>query len=199
MDTAADSGGSGISRGRRNRWIVAVAAALVVVVLGAWLGRGSFEHWFFLWMAAWCVALPAIGVLLIGCAWVELARRFHRSDRGGVLVVETCLQLGVVLAGFALSFPIGLAAANAEVRATREFCDLMAVRLNEHFATNGSYPASLQMVLLDGESLPAAFDRGDAHFGSSADEFWFGVSPPGSVTISEWHFNSTRRTWEWGD
>ena len=84
---------------------------------------------------------------------------------------------------------------SAQVRDAQRFCEALIPKLEAEQLRTGSYPATLDSILLPSQPLPALLrQRGPLFYKSRGDIYWFLFLEP-MAWDNLWIYNSSEKKW----
>lgn len=172
------------------KWIIAIAASVVLnAVLILW-GRGSFlAATIPLGTSLW-IGLP---LLILSGVFCSIAARRNR-----VRFMNVCaggIAVALVIFSTLLSLPLGKRVLAHDLRRARTFCESLIPQLEQSKAENGNYPRDIR-GMLGGRRPPSLL--GSSFYQSDGTSFTFIISDPGTI-MGGVEFNSQTKGWHHWD
>ncbi len=170
----------------------AALIGLIIAVLAAVRGRGSFDHCITLVIVVGLIGLPAAGVAVIawvcGMKWKAAWIGYIRAAAIAVVIV-TVIPLG--------SIPVGIWLAVHDVRDARLYCDRLIPLIEQAKSANGKYPESVEALTAQVGEVPVRLRERPFYEQQSDGEAFtlYFVDDPGHMFGRIAVYHSTTKAW----
>lgn len=172
------------------RWMRrACIVAVVLAVVGGWLGYGSFGHFLIVVALLVLTGVPLSIWFLAWLIWLALRRPVvHAEDRGTVLFGPVLLVLAL---GVFASWPLGLVIGQPLRENAKRWALEQTEAIDAYRDTHGMYPMKLSDVA-DVSSAPRLIRNGFVAYLPSETHYSFFMGD--GLFSDEWAWSSASRT-----
>jgi hypothetical protein len=172
------------------KWIIAIAASVVLnAVLILW-GRGSFLAAIIALGTSFWIGLPLI---ILSAVFFSIAAR--KNSARFTSIAGSGIAAALVIFSTMLSIPIGNKVVDHDVREAKVFCEALVPKMELIREQTGGYPRDIS-TLLEGIYMPHLFEPRWYH--CDGTNFSFTIGDPGTI-MGGWSYDNQRKKWDYWD
>ena len=172
------------------KWIIAIAATVMLNTILILWGRGSFLAAIIALGASFWIGLP---VIIVSAVCFAIAAR--RNSARLMSIAGSGIAAGLVIFSTLLSIPIGNKFVDHDVHEAKAFCEDLVPKMELIREQTGGYPRDIS-ALLGGIYLPHLFEPRWYH--CDGTNFSFTIVDPGTI-MGGWSYDNQRKKWDYWD